>query len=159
MKLDGPDDAMVELEASATKGGGEAIAFPGDTLGVRSIVLRAKVTKGIGQTVRFVKDGKPEDSVPITTDPFVHEIIAAAPAQGEERWRAEALVDERPRTVTGHVWLRSDPNGPEASVTTSEEDGCGVSRRRTDTREPLAPSAIVLGAVALAAVRALRRRS
>ena len=159
VKLDGPDDAMVELEAAATTGGGEALAFPGDTIGVRSIVLRAKVTKGVGQTVRFVKNGKPEDSVPITTDPFVHEIIVGAPAQGEERWRAEALVDERPRTVTGHVWLRSDPSGPEASVPPAEDDGCGVSRRSTDTREPLAPSAIVLGAFALAAVRALRRRS
>lgn len=158
VKLDGPDDPMVELEASPQTGDGDAIAFPGDTIGVRSIVLRAKVTNGVGQSVRFVRNGRPEDSVVVTSDPFVHEIIAAAPAQGEERWRAEALVDERPRTVTGHVWLRLDANGPEVSAPPSEEDGCGVSRSR-DAREAAGTSAIVLGTMAIALVRALRRRS
>jgi hypothetical protein len=154
VKLDGPDDAMVELEASA-RTGGDAIGFPGDTLGVRSVVLRAKVTKGIGQTVRFVRNGKPEEAVAITTDPFVHETIAPAPAQGEDRWRAEALVEEKPRTVTSHVWLRLDPSGPAASEAAKDDDGCGVAReRRADF--PLGIAAAALGLVVFRLVK--RRR-
>lgn len=152
VKLDGPDDAMVELEASASKAG-TSIAFPGDTIGVRSIILRAKVTKGVGQTVRFVKNGKPEEAVAVTTDPFVHELIAAAPATGEDRWRAEALVEERPRTVTSHIWLTRDANGPVAETPpSSSDDGCAVS---TD-HQPQSLAIVATAAVALFLVR--RRR-
>lgn len=133
VKLDSPDDAMVELEAAPAKGGSgpDALGFPGDTIGVRSIVLRARVTKGNGQTVRFVKNGVPEDPIAVTSDPFVHEIVATPPASGEDRWRAEALVDDKPRTVTSHIWLKSDPNGPQAadaSSSTGDDDGCRVTR-------------------------------
>ncbi len=152
VKLDGPGDAMVELEASTSQEA-EPLAFPGDTLGVRSIVLRAKVTNGIGQSIRFVKNGKPEDEVPITTDPFVHTAVVTPPDQGEDRWRAEALVDGKPRTVTSHIWLRRDEAGPAAAAPSPpDDDGCGVApERRT-------PGALVLAALALAAHRFVRRR-
>ena len=34
-----------------------------------------------------------------------------APAEGapDDRWRAEVLVDDKPRTVTSHVWIRRPP--------------------------------------------------
>ncbi|MBX3225432.1 MAG: hypothetical protein KF795_33310, partial [Labilithrix sp.] len=151
VKLDGPDDAMVELEAVPRRDDVEGLAFPGDTLGVRSIVLRARVTGGVGQTVRFVKNGAPEEPVAVTSDPFVHYARVDAPSEGEDRWRAEALVDERPRTVTSHLWLRRDPAGPEAEDATAHDDGCGVAADG-HTRAPW----LALAFAAL--VVALRRR-
>lgn len=150
VKLDGPDDAMVELEAVPRRDDVEGLAFPGDTIGVRSILLRAKVTNGVGQTVRFVKNGTPEDSVVVTADPFVHYARVDAPAEGEDRWRAEALVDERPRTVTSHLWLRRDPAGPDAEAAASDE-GCGVAREG-GARAPW------VGLALAGLVAALRRR-
>jgi hypothetical protein len=148
VKLDGPADAMVELEI-ATKNGGDPIGFTGDAVGARSVVLRAKVTGGDGQQIRFVKNGKPEDAVAVAGDPFVHEIVVEPPAQGEDRWRAEALVEERPRTVTSHVWLRFDGAGP--AFEPASEDGCAVSRPQGFG------SLLLVGMTLLAGV--LRRRS
>ncbi|MBX3208462.1 MAG: CehA/McbA family metallohydrolase [Labilithrix sp.] len=156
VKLDGPDDAMVELEAVVRRdedAADAALAFPGDTLGVRSIFLRARVTGGVGQTVRFVKNGAPEDAVAVTSDPFVHAIRVAAPEQGEDRWRAEALVDERPRTVTSHVWLVRDPAGPEAEAPSANDDGCGVA---PDGRSRAPWFVVALAAIAVA-LRGRRR--
>jgi hypothetical protein len=42
----------------------------------------------------------------------------------DDRWRAEALVEERPRTVTSHVWLRFDAGGP--AFEPASDDGCAV---------------------------------
>lgn len=126
VKLDGPDDPMAELEA-AQKKDGDALGYPGDTLGVRSIHLRVKVTKGQGNMIRLVRNGTPLDPVTVDADPFLYDTVVQAPAQGEERWRAEVLVDEKPRTVTSHLWLRLDPAGPEAEVSEATEDGCSVA--------------------------------
>jgi hypothetical protein len=153
VKLDGPDDAMVELEASPTKTG-DSIGFPGDTIGVRSIILRAKVTKGVGQTVRFVRNGKPEEAVAVTTDPFVHEMVATAPDNGEDRWRAEALVEERPRTVTSHIWLKKDPAGPVASLPAESSSDEGCSFASTDHQ----PTSLITLAIPALAFFFLRRR-
>lgn len=149
VKLDGPDDAMVELEV-ATRSGGDAIGFTGDAIAARSVVLRAKVTGGDGQQVRFVRNGVPQEPVSVAGDPFVHEIVVEAPAEGEDRWRAEALVDEKPRTVTSHVWLRRDPNGP--AVEQPSGDGCAVRRA-----EPSGALSFLLATLALAAARRRRR--
>jgi hypothetical protein len=154
VKIDGPNDAMVELEAS-TSPEAEAIGFPGDTLGVRSIVLRAVVTKGVGQTVRFVKNGKPEDEVPVTTDPFVHTAIVTPPNQGKDRWRAEALVNNEPRTVTSHIWVCLDASGPTASTPPPADDGCAVA---PDRRDHLPPLALTLAALAVVVHRLAKRR-
>ena len=165
VKLDGPDDPMVELEATAHttrptrppratqeegRDSNDALAFPGDTIGVRTIYLRAKVTNGVGQTVRFVRNGKPDDAVAVTSDPFFHVVLAPAPEQGEDRWRAEALVDDRPRTVTSHVWLRRDPAGPEAEAPATGDDGCGVA---PDGRPRTSWLGVTLAALAVALLR------
>ncbi len=122
VKLQGPEDPMVEL---STETGG----LPGDRLGVRSVRVRAKVLGGQGQRVRFVRNGKPEAEVDVTSDPFTHELVVAAdPGSAREtRVRAEVVIDEKPRTVTGHVFLAFDPNGPEAAEKPSaaaEPSGC-----------------------------------
>ena len=165
VKLEGPSDPMCELEAAANKGGGEAIAFPGDTLGVRKVVLRARVsgrTPGDAHQVRLVKNGLPQgEPVDVTSDPFVYETIVDAPAQGEDRWRAEVLFEGAPLTVTSHVWLKLDASGPLAEEpATDDGGGCAVV-----AREPGASSsrtapvvAVGLGLAALAFVRARRRR-
>lgn len=144
VKLDSPADPMVELEAGDETA---PVAFPGDTISPGSIALHAKVTGGLGRTVRFVKNGVPESAVDVTTDPFVHEVVVTAPRTGEERWRAEVLVDGLPRTVTSHIWLKG---GGDAS----DDDGCSTGAR------PRSLSSLAIGllaSIALVAAR-LRRR-
>ncbi len=164
VKLEGPSDPMCELEAAVAKGGGDAIAYPGDTIGVRSVVLRAKVTGGVpgeSHQVRLVKNGVPfGDAVDVTGDPFVLETIVPAPGAGEDRWRAEVLLEGAPLTVTSHVWLKLDANGPVAQDDASGGGGCAIVPREESSRSPALPLSIV-GAAALGAlvVRARRARS
>ena len=165
VKLEGPSDPMCELEAATQKGGGDAIAFPGDTLGVRKVVLRAKIT---GRTpsdshqVRLVKNGVAVgDPVEVTSDPFVYETIVDAPAQGEDRWRAEVLFEGAPLTVTSHLWLKLDASGPLAEEPAADDGGgCAVVTKGFESSTPgAAPiAALGLGLAALAFVRARRRR-
>jgi hypothetical protein len=166
VKLESPLDPMCELEAAVTKGGGDAIAFPGDTVGVRSIVLRAKVSggpPGESHTVRLVKNGVPfGDPVDVTSDPFVLEAIVPAPPTGEDRWRAEVLLEGAPLTVTSHVWLKLDANGPQSVDTKSDSGGgCAVIASTPDggSRSPALPLvAIGVALAGLTVVRARRRR-
>ncbi len=157
VKLEGPEDAMVELEAAPARGA-PAIAFAGDTIGVRSVFLRARVTGGKDQLLRFLENGKPVgEPIAITSDPFVYEMIVkpSDPAR-ETRWRAEALVEEKPRTVTSHIWLKLDPNGVAAADSPSEGDdtssGCTTAPERSST--PLLGAGLVLAVIAW-----LRRRA
>jgi hypothetical protein len=164
VKLEGPSDPMCELEAAAGKGGSPALAFPGDTLGVRSVVLRARVSGGVAgesHQVRLVKNGVPfGDAVDVAGDPFVFETLVPAPPQGEDRWRAEVLLEGAPLTVTSHVWLKLDEAGPLAEDTQSGGGGgCEVIRGDERSRPPLLPllaTGVALGA--LAVLRTQRRR-
>jgi MYXO-CTERM domain-containing protein len=157
VKLEGPSDPMAELEVATRKGGGEAIGFPGDTLGVQSAVLRVKVTGALpadAQQVRFVKNGVPfGEPVDVTSDPFVHETIVTAPPAGEERWRAEVLFEGKPLTVTSHVWLKLDAAGPRAEEPSTDEGGCAVAA----TSE--APSTLLATALAFLVASVLRRKN
>lgn len=125
VKLQGPEDPMVEL---STEGG----ALPGDRLGVQSARMVARVTGGVGQRVRFVKNGKPEPEVDVTSDPFVHELVVVPDAGAREtRVRAEVVVDDKPRTITSHVFFSFDAQGAVAAArpaSTSESSGCATSR-------------------------------
>ena len=158
VKLEGPTDPMCDLEAVTEKGGGNALGFPGDTLGVRSTVLRVVVsgrTSGDSHQVRLVKNGVPAgEPVEVTSDPFVYETIVAAPAQGEDRWRAEVLFEGAPLTVTSHVWLKLDPAGPQADVpTTDDGGGCALI-----AHDPRSSAPFLAGPLALAALALLRLR-
>jgi hypothetical protein len=146
VKLQGPDDPMVELTS------GDAVA--GDAIAVRSARLKATVTKGSGAQVRLVKNGAPEREVAVTDDPFTVELVVDAPREGEDRWRAEVLIDDRTRTVTSHLWVRFDPNGPAAKV--PEDSGCAQA---TNASDPGGVWAVSIGAAMLVALRRRRRRS
>lgn len=99
VKLQGPADPMIELSAGT--------ATPGDTLEAAAPVLRVRVTGAPdGATVRLVRDGTPQEPVPVAGDPFEHDFAVDAPTDGEDRWRAEVLVGGAPRTLTSHLWLR-----------------------------------------------------
>jgi hypothetical protein len=162
VKLEGPSDPMCELEATTRKGGGDAIAFPGDSIGARSVVLRVKISgraPGDAHQVRLVKNGVPAgDAVEVTSEPFVFETIVAAPAQGEDRWRAEVLLEGAPLTVTSHLWLKLDASGPRAEdAASSDSGGCAVVAEPS-SGIPAALAALSLALAGLAVVRSRRAR-
>lgn len=105
VKLQGPSDPMVELQA------GELGV--GDTVIGRSAILTARVTGGVGGSVRFVKNGQPDDAVVIDSDPFVLSRDVLAGADAQDRYRVEVLLDNQPRTVTSPLYFRYEPSGPD----------------------------------------------
>jgi hypothetical protein len=71
--------------------------------------LHAKVTgvpSGAVVGVRLVKNAVPMDSVLVPADGFTHDVVVTAPAAGEDRYRAEVLVDGGLRTITSNVFVR-----------------------------------------------------
>jgi MYXO-CTERM domain-containing protein len=150
VKLQGPGDPMVELAATD--------ALLGDTVIANDTILHVRVTDGIGTTVRLVHNGSPADQLTVDADPFEAEVPISAPEEGEDRWRAELLVEGRRRVVTGHIWIQPDPDAAELDTGTGGADsgehaadggGCGC----TYVPEPRASLGLV---VLLALVR--RRR-
>jgi hypothetical protein len=117
VKLQGPDDAMIDLQTSPARTG-DSVVDDGD------ITLTAIITGGLGQQARFLLEGfpfPPEGGgvVDVDADPFTFTRTARAPDQGEERWRVEVLVDGHVQVVTGNVWLRKpEPVAP---------GGCGCA--------------------------------
>ncbi|WP_394835239.1 CehA/McbA family metallohydrolase [Pendulispora rubella] len=122
VKLQSPADPMIELTSS--------VAPSGDTVRARSTILSAKITGTAGKnaTVYFVKNGEAEAEVPVTSDPFVHEARVAVPDAGESRWRVEVRVDGQRSTITSHLFMQRDPNGPDPLApppSSSSGDGHG----------------------------------
>lgn len=113
VKLEGPDDPMVELTSGSAR--------VGDT--VRSgttVALRVKLW-GVpeGAKWRLVRDGVADDFVDAPAGDSVTEVeVPPAGAGAESRVRAELHVDGRPRTVTSHLFLA--PPAPAPS-------GCGCN--------------------------------
>jgi MYXO-CTERM domain-containing protein len=108
--LQGPGDPMVELRA------GDA-AMIGDTVRARRTTLRATVTRGMGATLAFVRNGSAQDPITVAADPFTATVEVDAPSgAADDRWRCELAVDGRPRVVTGHVWIAAtgEPLIPDA---------------------------------------------
>jgi hypothetical protein len=122
VKLRGPEDPMVELTSS--------VAPTGDTVLAPRARLSARVTGALGQQVRFVHNGVRLAPVDVTADPFVLEQDVTAPEQGEDRFRVEVWVGDRPRTVTSHLWvarsaeMRGVP-GPVPAAPEAMGCGCG----------------------------------
>jgi hypothetical protein len=138
VKLQGPADPMVVLSADAP--------IEVDTITADDVQLTATVTGApVGAAVRFVRNGAPGERVDVTEDPFVLTIDAAAPADGEDRWRAEVLIGAGPRTITSHVWLRADPSPAttgdpapstgDVPTTTAADDTSGTSGATTGAAE------------------------
>lgn len=116
---------MIELRASG--------AWAGDTVRAARATLRARVTGGIGHAARFVVDGVPTPAVVIDADPFDHELSLDAPEAGETRVRAEVFVNDKPRTVTGHLWLRQ-PDATHADPDVAGGGGCSVRSSAAQSR-------------------------
>ena len=108
VKLQGPDDPMVVLDAEP-----EA---DGDTVTAENVTFTATVTGAEGASVRFVLDGEPEAEIAVDADPFVATLELTPKDAG--RVRAEVVVDDHPRVVTSHIWL-------EAPVVSEGGCGCG----------------------------------
>lgn len=143
VQLQGPADPMIELRAGR--------AWAGDTLRAARATLRARITGGAGHTARFVVDGAPAPAVAITSDPFDHELTLDAPEAGETRVRAEVFVNDEPRTVTSHLWLRQ----PEARPDPDPSGGGGCATRSLPARGR--PCFALLGAALLALSLQARR--
>lgn len=121
VKLQGPGDPLAELSSPTSAG-----ALPGDTLRIRSGRLVARITGGRGHSARFVRNGEPLELVPIDSDPFelAQDVRPSSDDPGrEDRWRVEVLVDKVPRTLTSPIYVRYDPEGPDA-LAVPEPAGC-----------------------------------
>jgi hypothetical protein len=156
VKLTGPDDPMAEVEVRAALTG-PPLGKVGDTTKLRSAYVRATITGASGQRVRLVKNGTRLDEVDVTADPFSFDLRVEAPAQGQDRYRAEVLVDGKLRTVTSHVWVSLDPSGPEAAVPPTDDGGCRAAPR--DASRATALVAAIAAAIAYAAARRARSRA
>lgn len=125
VKLQGPDDPMIELIPS--------VPPEGDTVSAEQVTVTAVVTGGVSPfdepyRIRFVRDGVPEELVAIAGDPFEHSVTIVPPAEGETRLRAEVHVaDDQPRTVTSHLWIRYQKGvGSPGGGATGNDGGCGA---------------------------------
>lgn len=119
VKLEGPDDPMVELTADG--------AMVGDTVD-GPVTLRAVVTGATSGTLAFVRNGELVEQVDVEGDPFEATLEVEAPfGDTDDRWRAQ-LSMPRPRVVTSHIWVRAtgEPPPPDAGPGGgSSGGGCG----------------------------------
>ncbi len=138
VKLQGPGDPMIELDSAEPR--------EDERVSALHVTLRAKVTGGAGQKLVFVQDGRAGDPIAVAGDPFTAELALTPPPSGETRVRAEVWVDDNPRTVTSHLWLRTGPDYAPKSG-----GGCGCEM--TKAPRPLGWTAALVVLVAL-----LRRR-
>lgn len=130
VKLEGPEDPMVELFA------GDALVgdtVDGDAAG--RVTLRARITGATAGNVRFFRNGSPSgESVPVDADPFEISLEVEAPSGDEDdRWRVHLDLGGRPVAITSHVWVRATGLPPvDAGVPTDagpdeEAGGCGCA--------------------------------
>jgi hypothetical protein len=150
VKMHGPEDPMVELASS--------VAPAGDTIEASVTTLRATITGAAGESARFVRNGEPLEEITIDASPFVLEATFSAPASGEDRVRAEALVKGKARTVTSHLFLRAAAAEPASDAAAAEPEassGCGCEVAGRGRRD--GPWLVLLSALAL--VHRRRRRS
>jgi len=142
VKLQGPEDPMVDFTTDVPRKGDKS-----DTVNDEFVVLRVHVTGG-GESFRFVKNGTPQPEVTVTGTDFTYELLVDAPKTGEDRYRAEVLVDGKPRTISSHVFVKYATTGRIRPTAEAENDGCGCS----------SPGRRGSGAVALVALAALALR-
>src|SRR5690606_9604411 len=134
VKLEGPDDPMVELVAGDAR--------IGDTITARSAELRATVTGGQGGSLRFLRNGaRHGDPIVVDADPFVTTLAIEAPdGDTDDRWRAQLDIDGDPRVVTSHLWIEAtgEPIQPDAGVPSEAgPGGCGCRAARAASPAPM----------------------
>lgn len=101
VKLQGPDDPMVELDASQP--------IDGDTIRADEVTLTAVITGAAGQQARWVIDGAPQAAQALDGDRVLLELPVTAPPEGQDRYRVEVLVDGDRRVLTSHLWVEASP--------------------------------------------------
>ncbi len=138
VKLQSPADPMIDFDVD---GRGTT-----DSVSASHTRLHATITGGNGSTFHFVKNGTELQDIAVTSDPFTTELDVDAPPTGEDRYRAEVWVNDRPSTITSHVFL--------STGNTSFDTGCSVAR---GDREP--PFGIVIFTSVLAGAIAKRRHA
>lgn len=137
VKLQGPGDPMVELVSDNVE--------VGDTITTHDPVRFSATVTGApaGSSVRFVRNGQAMPPIAIVDDPFVATVETTPPADGEDRWRAEVIVDGKPRTITSHLWLRDDPiatpTTTDAEPTTTTPGSTSDPTSTSDTSSTGAP--------------------
>ncbi|MBI2896717.1 MAG: CehA/McbA family metallohydrolase [Deltaproteobacteria bacterium] len=159
VKLQGPDDPMVELSSSVP---------PVDGTITAARTTFEIVATGGGDRLLVQRNGLQIEGVQIDDDPFVHEIEVEAPASGEDFYRAVAVVDGTIRTVTANLWLRTggEPDldggmerdagaGPDAAPPEEDAGGGGCSVGAVQGAPSSAPPALFL--VACLIVRPRKR--
>lgn len=140
VKLEGPDDPMVELVA------GDRMI--GDTITERSAELTARVTGGTGTSLRLLRNGRVVETFEVDADPFEVTVPVTAPAGDvDDRWRAQLEIDGRPRVVTSHIWVRAtgEPaldGGAADGGTGGASGGCGCRAARRSAPPWLAVLAV-----------------
>jgi hypothetical protein len=111
VKLEGPDDPMVELSSP------DLDPSVTDTIVADVTTLHVRVTDApVGSTIRFVHDGEPGMPIDVMGADWEHdERVIAGPS--EEHYRVELVLMSRPRVVTNNLYLRSiTPGGPDAGL-------------------------------------------
>jgi len=110
VKLEGPEDPMLELRSSE-------LAPSSDTIVADRTSLVVRVTDAmLGGTLRIVRDGAIVMSVEVTGELFEHEETLIA-GSAESAIRAELVIGGQPRVVTSHVFLAPrTPGGPDAGL-------------------------------------------
>jgi hypothetical protein len=105
-------DRSPALEFIALAGAQEGMF--GDTLLVgeaEPVTLRATVTGGAGQVLRYLRNGETFAEVPVATDPFVHELAVTRLPAGEGPlgtfWGIETLDPQSRTTVGNPIFLKA----------------------------------------------------
>jgi hypothetical protein len=135
VKLQGPDDPMIEMSWS--------VPPDGDTITAPRVTLTTQVTGG-GDRLMLVVNGEVIERMPIDADPFLHDFELEPPAEGEDFVRGVVIVDDAPRTVTSNVWLRRGPVVVAPPVAPAGASGGGCSVGGSQPLRNLAPLALLL---------------
>lgn len=104
VKVNGPDDPMIETELSGAR--------MGDTVFADAATLSATVSGGAGNTLWVIKNGNVVNRVPIAADPFTHDLEVVAPLEGEDRYRHQVVSGTTALTIGSYVWLRAAESSP-----------------------------------------------
>ena len=115
VKVFGLDGPMLETALS-----GERI---GNTVSADTATLSVVVTGGDGKSLRVIKNRVVMQTVPISGDPFEHQIAVEAPAEGEDRYRHEVVEGPERQAVGSYVWLRKGGSSPDGGVPDAGADG------------------------------------
>ena len=120
VKLQGASDPMIELTAGAS--------LLGDTVRSRHATLQAIVTGANGMSLRFVRNGMTQPSIPVTSEAFTTTLeVDAPPGTNDDRWRCELIGGGIPRVITGHIWMAAtgDPIPVDAGTDAAADVAAG----------------------------------